>query len=85
MRRQYVLFLTVIGSLLSYTAYKLHEALAVSFWLVLPFMLPLFFIMFGGTLFARSNQLLSEKNGSRLSLQWVLFLSAFGELSLFFR
>ena len=73
MRRQYIIFLTIIGSLLSYTAYKFHEALNISFGLVLPFMLPLFFIMFGGTLLARSNQLLNEK-------KWFQLFSSVGSL-----
>lgn len=71
MRRQYIIFLSVIASVLIYTAFKLHESLSAPFWLVLPFMLPLFFVMFGGMLLSRANDQLSDQ-------RWFQIFSSFG-------
>ena len=61
MRRQLFVFLVLIGALLVYTSFKLQDSLSTSFWFILPFMLPLFFLMFGGTLLSRTNQQVNEK------------------------
>lgn len=61
MRRQYIIFFSVITSLLLYTAFKVHESLSAPFWIVLPCMLPLFFVMFGSMLMSRANDEVNEK------------------------
>lgn len=71
MRRQYIIFFSVIASLLLYTAFKLHESLSTPFWLVLPFMFPLFFVMFGGMLMSRASDQLNDQ-------RWFQMFSSFG-------
>lgn len=71
MRRQFIFFLCVASSLLSYTAFKLHEAFSFPFWSMLVLMIPLFFLMFGGTLWARAHRDISIK-------KWFQIFSGIG-------
>ena len=71
MRRRLLIFLTVVAALLSYTAYKLHESLDVTFVNVLPFMIPLFFLMFGSMIFSRMHEPLNNQ-------RWFQLFSSFG-------
>ncbi len=71
MGRQFIIFFSVIASLLAYTAFKLHESIGVSLWLAAPFMLPLFFLMFGPMLLSRAKDQLNDK-------RWFQHFSSFG-------
>ncbi len=84
MRRQYIIFFTLIGSLLLYTAYKLHQSLNVSVWMIFPFMLPLFFLMFGSLLISRANQKINEKRWFQLYVSFgTVFIGLWGSYIIF--